>query len=65
MEEDEKGVEKLVWNPDCPVAGHSGFVTSVAFSPDGKGFVGGSQDHLVMIWDTESGGEVSSFVGLR
>ena len=63
-EEDEEGVEKLVWNPDCPVAGHSDTVFSVAFSPDGKDFVSGSQDGLVMIWDTETGGEVSSFVGL-
>ena len=47
-------------NPECPVAGHSDQVVSVDFSPDGKRFVSGSHDNLVKIWDTETGGEVSS-----
>jgi WD40 repeat protein len=64
MEEDEDGVE-LVWNPECPVAGHSAVVYSVAFSPDGKQFVSGSQDTFAKIWDTATGALVSSFVGLR
>jgi len=67
MEKNGNGVEKLVWiwNPDCPVEGHSGPVLSVAFSPDGKDFVCGSEDDLVKIWSTETGAEVSRFVGLR
>ena len=65
MEEDEIGEGGFVWNPECPVAGHSRRVYSVDFSPDGKQFASGSDDHLVKIWDTETGAEVSSFVGLR
>jgi WD40 repeat protein len=65
MEEDEKGVEKLAWNPECPVAGHSDKVYFVAFSADGKQFVSGSADNLVKIRDTETGAEVSSFLRLR
>jgi WD40 repeat protein len=49
----------LVRNPDCPVAGHSGPVFSVAFSPDGNRVVSGSKDYLVIIWDTDTGTEVS------
>ena len=60
MEEDEKGDEEFVWNQKCPVVGHSAAVYSVDFSPDGKRFVSGSHDNLVKIWDTETGGEVSS-----
>jgi len=54
----------LVRDPEC-VAGHSGPVFSVAFSPNGKRVVSGSKDNLVKIWDTETGTKVSSFVGLR
>ena len=51
-------------NPECPMAGHSREVFSVAFSPDGKHFVSGSCDNLAKIWDTETGAEVmSSLVG--
>ena len=63
MEWDEDGDEKLVWNPECPVAGHSG-VNSVAFSPDGSRVVSGSDDTFVKIWDVATGALVSSFVGL-
>ena len=46
------------------LAGHSGPVDVVAFSPDGNRVVSGSHDNLVKIWNTETGAEVSSFVGL-
>jgi WD40 repeat protein len=65
MEEDEEGVEQLVWSPECTVSGHSGGVWSVAFSPDGKHFVSGSMDKFAKIWNTETGAEVRIFVGLR
>jgi len=51
--------------PACPVSGHSRLVWSVALSPDGNRVVSGSEDNLVKIWDTETGAEVSSVVGLR
>ena len=47
------------------LTGHSDWVQSVAFSPDGTRVVSGSQDRLVKIWDTKTGDEVSSFVGAR
>ena len=47
------------------MAGHSAAVVSVDFSPDGKQFASGSDDQLVKIWNTETGAEVSSFVGVR
>ena len=65
MEEDEDEYEELVWNPECPAAGHSRRLHSVDFSPDGKHVVSGSEDKLVKIWNTETGAEVSSFVGLH
>ena len=47
------------------LTGHSGPVFSIAFSLNGNRVVSGSDDTLVKIWDTETGAEVSSFVGLR
>ena len=41
------------------LAGHSGWVTSVAMSADGKRVVSGSFDKTVKIWDVETGAEVS------
>jgi WD40 repeat protein len=38
-----------------PLEGHTKLVTSVAFSPDGKRIVSGSNDNTVCIWDAETG----------
>ena len=38
-----------------PLRGHTSWVTSVSFSPDGKRLVSGSWDSTVRIWDAESG----------
>ena len=67
MKKDKDGDQELVWNSECPVAGHSAAVFSVAFCPDGKQFVSGSgsDDGLVKIWDTETGSQVSIFMGVR
>ncbi|RYP30214.1 hypothetical protein DL767_006361 [Monosporascus sp. MG133] len=43
--------------------GHSGRVTSVAFSPDGSRIVSGSYDHTIKIWDAKSGKEVRTLEG--
>ena len=39
--------------------GHTGPVTSVAFSPDGKRIVSGSQDTTMKVWDADTGTEIA------
>jgi WD40 repeat protein len=51
----------------CTLAGHSGWVIWVSFSPDGKRVISGSGgsdsgDNLIKIWDVATGAEVSSFL---
>ena len=43
--------------------GHTGPVTSVAFSPDGEMSLTGSADTTAKLWDVDSGTEILSFVG--
>ncbi|CAE7093888.1 unnamed protein product [Rhizoctonia solani] len=47
MWEDDKSLFSL--------AGHDDEVTSVAFSPDGQSFASGSEDGVLMMWDTRTG----------
>ena len=41
-------------NPECPVTGHSGQVSSVAFSADGQWVMSGSSDKKIRLWDTHA-----------
>ncbi len=43
--------------------GHVGFVSSVAFSPDGKRVLTGSYDKTAKIWDAETGQELLTLKG--
>jgi WD40 repeat protein len=61
MEEEH---EELVRNRDCLVLGPSAAVYSVDLSPHGKQFASGSSDKLVKIWNTQTGAEVSRFLGI-
>ena len=46
-----------------PQLGHSGQVTSVAFSPDGKMILSGSFDQTIKLWDAATGREIRTFNG--
>ena len=43
--------------------GHSGFVSSVSFSPDGKVLASGSWDHTIKLWDVDSRREIATLKG--
>ncbi|MBL8424565.1 MAG: pentapeptide repeat-containing protein [Candidatus Accumulibacter phosphatis] len=43
--------------------GHSSWVSSVAFSPDGRRLLSGSYDETLRLWDAETGQEIRSFTG--
>ncbi|KIJ91548.1 hypothetical protein K443DRAFT_47094, partial [Laccaria amethystina LaAM-08-1] len=43
--------------------GHTDLVTSVAFSPDGKQIVSGSNDKSVRVWDASTGDELNVLKG--
>ena len=40
---------------ECTLTGHSFWLNSVAYSPDGKHIVSGSDDTTVKIWDSTTG----------
>ncbi|MGH3391365.1 MAG: WD40 repeat domain-containing protein [Actinomadura sp.] len=42
---------------------HTDWVTSVAFSPDGKTLATGSYGKIVRLWDVASGGAAATFDG--
>jgi WD40 repeat protein len=56
-----EGADNIVtlWDVSNPIAifqlgileGHRGFVTSVAFSSDGRRLVSGSLEHTIALWD--------------
>jgi len=55
-----------VWGQDVPVqtlAGHTDWVSSLAFSPDGKILASGSGDSMIKLWDVTTGREVRSMAG--
>ena len=49
----------MVDEQKCTLTGHSDYVQSVAYSPDGRHIVSGSGDRTVKIWDAQTGKEVS------
>ena len=45
--------------------GHSNWVTSCSFSPDGGSVVSGSYDHTLKIWDAATGARLRGALSLR
>jgi WD40 repeat protein len=47
------------------MSGHTGAVTSVAYSADGKHVLSGGEDKTLKLWDAATGKEVRTFTGHR
>ena len=46
-----------------PFQGHTGSITCIAFSPDGKRALSGSEDNTIRLWDVATGREIRPLEG--
>jgi WD40 repeat protein len=60
-----EGNEDTTEDDVTTLAGHTGDLTSVAWSPDGKQLASGSDDNTVKIWDLASRQNIATFTGHR
>jgi WD40 repeat protein len=56
-------VDAITSREKLRLQGHSGFVDSVAFAPDGKSIASGSWDNTVRLWRISDGSLIRSFEG--
>src|SRR5689334_24369397 len=45
------------------LTGHSDYISSMSFSPDGKTLASGSYDYTVKLWNLETGKEIRTLTG--
>ncbi len=45
------------------LVGHTGYVTSVAFSPDGSTIASGSEDNTIRLWNANDGNHIRTLTG--
>ncbi|MEO7910384.1 MAG: PQQ-binding-like beta-propeller repeat protein, partial [Roseiflexaceae bacterium] len=58
------GTRQVYPIPGTAAQGHKGIINTVAFSPDGTRAVsGGRDDHILILWDLDTGNELQRFVG--
>src|SRR5262249_51630473 len=56
-------LSRLCHPDELTLAGHAGWVMSVAFSPDGQRLASASQDQTAKIWDSATGEELLTLKG--
>jgi WD40 repeat protein len=55
---------EATWSPHLQtLTGHSNWVQSVSFSPDGSTLASGSDDTTIKLWDVETGSELQTLTG--
>lgn len=52
-----------IGHTDSQLTGHSGWISSCEFSPSGGQIVSGSADHLLKLWDANTGAELATLSG--
>jgi WD40 repeat protein len=55
--------ETANWTEQFTLSGHSNWIRSIVFAPDGKTIASGSVDGTIRLWDTENGRQLRVFAG--